>query len=229
MNVAIYMEGGGGGKESKAALRIGMQRFLGEFDGDYKRRGWRLDVIPCGPRNEAYHLFQNARRKSEVGIVVLLVDSESQVAAGAAPIDHLVETDQWDFQGVDGDAVHLMVQTMETWVVADPSTLRAYYGPGFQARFLPRQGVLEEVSKEDIAKALNRATQGTKKGKYHKIRHASEILQRMNPNSVRPSCPHCDRFFTTIVRLVNQTPSRSSSSSRVGVSMTTSGKRKPSG
>lgn len=203
MKVAIYMEGGGGGKESKAALRIGMQTFLGEFDGDCKRRGWRLDVIPCGPRNEAYHLFQNARRKSEAGIVVLLVDSESQVPIGAAPIDHLMETDQWDFQGVDGDAVHLMVQTMETWIVADPATLRAYYGHGFQEPSLPEQAVLEEVSKEEIARALNRATRQTKRGKYHKIWHATEILQRLDPNSVRRNCPHCDRFFTTIFRLVN--------------------------
>ena len=169
MNVAIYMEGGGGGKESKAALRMGMRKFLGEFDSVSRRRGWRLDLIPCGPRNEAYQLFQNARKKSEAGIVVLLVDSESEVAAGTAPIDHLREMDQWDFHNVDSDVIHLMVQTMETWIVADPATLRAYYGSGFQEGFLPLQTVLEEVSKEDIAKALNRATRGTKKGKYHKI------------------------------------------------------------
>ena len=205
MNVAIYMEGGGGGKNSRAALRLGMQRFLGEIEGVCKRRSWQWKLICCGPRNEAYQLFQNARKKSEAGIVVLLVDSESEVAAGTAPIDHLRETDQWNFQDVDSDVIHLMVQTMETWVVADSATLKAYYGPGFQEGFLPQQAVLEEVSKDNIAKALIRATQRTKKGKYHKIWHASEILQRMNPNSVRRNCPHCDRFFATIVRLVKQT------------------------
>ena len=95
-----------------------------------------------------------------------------------------------------------MVQTMETWIVADPEALGAYYEQGFQRDALPRHQNLEEVGKDDIAEALDRATQGSEKGKYHKIHHARALLQCIDPARVRRRCPHCDRLFETLLRLV---------------------------
>ena len=91
-----------------------------------------------------------------------------------------------------------MVQAMETWIVADPDALAAYYGQRFLAKALPDTANLENVPRATITNALERATRHTQKGMYHKIRHASEILQRIDPQRVRQRCPACARLFRTL-------------------------------
>lgn len=203
MNVAIYMEGGGQNQGTRTALRLGMEAFLADIKTACRQRNWRWKLVCCGPRNEAYQRFRNARKSMDAGIVVLLVDSEGDVD-GLAPADHLTAFDGWDFHGVDGNRIHLMVQTMETWIVADAVALRAYYGRGFREDVLPQHQNLEDVSKADVAQALDRATQGTGIGKYHKIRHARQLLQRINPKTVRRRCGHCERLFEMLLRLIGQ-------------------------
>ena len=195
------MEGGGQGKDSKAALRQGMDLFLREIKDACRARKWHWKLICCGGRTEAFRGFRRAHANGEGGVVVLLVDAEAPVDA-LTPTDHLTARDHWDFAGADDNVVHLMVQTLEAWIVSDGETLRSYYGQGFQANALPRRSDLEKEDKEDIASALNRATRQTQKGKYHKIRHASDLLTRINPTIVRQRCRHCARLFETLLYLI---------------------------
>jgi len=74
----------------------------------------------------------------------------------------------------------------------------------FVAAALPQAHNLEEVDKHDIAERLTRATTGTLKGAYHKIRHARHLLQRINPTTVRQRCGHCERLFATLLDLIVQ-------------------------
>ena len=186
-------------------LRQGMDAFLAEIKDAYRDKKWGWKLIPCGTRNEAYKGFQGARANGTADILVLLVDSETKVVV-STPIDHLTSRDGWNFQGVDCDMLHLMVQTMETWIVADPETLKVYYGQGFRQNVLPRSRNLEEVSKTSIEQSLSRATQGTRKGKYHKIKHARDLLQLIDPMKVRERCPdYCKRLFDTLFRLIGST------------------------
>ena len=196
------MEGGGEEKNTKARLRQGMEIFLADIKDACRRRGWRWKLVCCGSRGQAYRRFRNERKSVDAGIVVLLVDSESEID-GATPIDHLAAEDGWNFDGVDDEWVHLMVQTMEAWIVADPGALGTFYGRGFQKTALPQSPNLEKVSKMDIERALDRATQGSQKGKYHKIRHAKEILQSISPAIVRQRCPYCERLFGTLLSLID--------------------------
>lgn len=191
-SIAIYMEGGGKRANSKAMLRTGMDAFLAEIKNAYRAKGWHWKLVPCGSRNEAHKGFQNG----DADIVVLLVDSEDPVSL--PPTDHLKARDGWNLNGVNDDYVHLMVQSMEAWIVADPDALAAYYGQGFQKNALPRHQNLEKVNKDDIGDSLDRATQKTQKGKYHKIQHARHLLQCINPTIVRKRCPHCKRLFETL-------------------------------
>ena len=204
MNIAIYMEGGGEGKNSRALLREGMDAFLAEIKNAYRNKRWGWKLVPCGTRNEAYKGFRGARENGTADIIVLLVDSETRVVA-SAPTDHLTARDGWDFHGVNANLIHLMAQTMETWIVADPDALNTYYGQGFRINTLPRHQNLEEVSKRKIEQALDRATQETRKGKYHKIKHARELLQRIDPMAVREKCPRCERLFNMLPRLIDST------------------------
>ena len=201
MNVAIYMEGGGPRAGSRAELRQGMDEFLAEVKEACRARSWNWRLVCCGARKEAYKRFRNARANRDAGIVVLLVDSEGPVGVSTSA-GHLAARDGWDLDGVDDDFVHLMVQTMEAWIVADPDALGAYYGRDFRKNALPRQQNLEDVSKRDVAKALDRATRHSQKGRYHKIRHARHLLQRIDPAAVRRRCRHCARMFEILLRRV---------------------------
>ena len=196
------MEGGGDRANSKAMLRQGMEAFLDEIKEAFRQKQWRWKLVCCGGRNEAYKRFMNARTNGEAEIVVLLVDSEESPSA-STPSDHLRERDGWDFEGIGDATIHLMVQTMETWIVADPEALNSYYGSRFQANSLPRRENLEEVSKREVANALDRATQNTQKGRYHKIRHARQLLEQIDPARVRQRCPHCRRLFDILLDLAS--------------------------
>ena len=149
MSVAIYMEGGGDSGDnggSRAELRRGMEIFLTEIKEACRERNRRWKLVCCGSRNDAYRGFQNARARRDADIVVLLVDSEGPVG-GLSCSAYLAKRDRWALDGVCEDAIHLMVQTMEAWIVADPDALSAYFGQGFQANALPRRPNLEEVEK----------------------------------------------------------------------------------
>jgi hypothetical protein len=91
-----------------------------------------------------------------------------------------------------------MIQTMEAWIVADATALAGYYGQQFKGNALPKAANLETVAKADVAKALAKATEKTKKGAYHKVRHAGDLLRKIAPQTVRKRCPSCKRMFARI-------------------------------
>ena len=160
---------------------------------------WKL--VCCGPRDEAFRSFRNAARNGEAAIVLLLVDAEGPVATG--PCEHLQAGDKWDMTGVDAQSVHLMVQTMETWIVADVDALSRYYGQGFNAGALARAVDPESVAKQDLERSLRRATERTGKGRYRKIAHASDLLQRIDAETVRARCRHCQRLFAELGGMID--------------------------
>ena len=199
--VAIYMEGGGNKGNGRTALRQGMDAFLDPLKEAARAKEIHWKLICCGSRNEAFRGFRNALRNGDDGIVVLLVDSEGLVQG--APRAHLHARDRWELTGVEDTAVHLMVQTMETWIVADMDTLSGYYGQRFNQRALPRATDLERVGKQDIENSLQRATERTQKGRYRKIAHASDLLKQIDPDTVQARCRHCRRLFDELGRMID--------------------------
>lgn len=200
-SVAIYMEGGGEGRNSQAALRRGMDGFLRRLKDAARARAWRWRIVCCGPRSEALRGFRQAVTRGDDEVTVLLVDAEEPVQRPCR--EHLRHRDGWDLAFAEDDAVHLMVQTMETWIVADPAGLAVYYGRSFSENALPNRANLETEPKAAIERALNRATERSKKGRYHKIRHASELLQRIDADRVQERCPHCRRLFDVVGRKID--------------------------
>ncbi len=194
--VTIYMEGGGKGPDTRGALRRGMDAFLSELKDAVRAKSWNWKLVCCGGREEAFQAFRKARENHDNAMIALLVDAEGPVSG--SPGEHLQKQDGWNFDKPDEDIVCLMAQVMETWIVADPGTLGHYYGQGFKGSALPKSPDLEAVPKADIAKALERATRETRKGCYHKIRHASDLLARIDSSRTRQRCPCCGRLFAMI-------------------------------
>jgi|GEM_PF-903312 hypothetical protein len=203
--LTIYMEGGGNSGAQKTKLGRGMEQFLVSFKEKLRAKNGNLRVTPRGTRQAAYDAFVNARRWPEPGeIIILLVDSEAAVAACDDASAHLRKRqgDGWDLRGVSIDHIHLMAQTMEAWLVADPEALASYYGQHFHMNALPVRDDLEEESKIDCANKLAAATRPTQKGEYQKIRHAADLLGRISPDKVRKRCPRAEIMFSTLTRLI---------------------------
>ena len=196
------MEGGGKGNSAKASLRQGMDMFLYPIKEAIRSKSWRWKLVPNGSRNEAFSSFKQAVLNDVTTIIILIVDAEDPVKTSAC--EHLKLRDGWDFGFTKDDNVHLMIQTMETWLVADTEALSNYYGQNFKQSVLPSANTLETIPKAEISQGLKRATKATQKGEYHKIRHASELLKRIDSSKVRQRCPSCDRLFNTVFQAIKK-------------------------
>ena len=127
MSVTIYVEGGGVGEPSLTKCRKGFRTFfkrllLGKD---------RVKVVACGGRNEAFKKFRTAHQGVMPGdYVILLVDSEGPVEPHVSPWDYLRkrEGDKWSKpKSATDDQVHLMVQCMEAWFMADREAVVKYF------------------------------------------------------------------------------------------------------
>ena len=196
------MEGGGDSAEGKAHLRRGMSEFLRSLREAARQKRVPWKVVACGSRNAAHDAFLNAIKTSPEAINVLLVDSEGPVAIPLLPRAHLRQHDGWDLAGIGEDSIHLMIQTMEAWIIADAAAVATYYGQHFLKSALPTAQNLEGIGKASVVNALARATAQTGKKEYHTIRDAAVLLARIDPESVRRRCPSCDRLFAVSAQAI---------------------------
>lgn len=183
-------------------MRTGFARFLDPIHELARRQGSRLRVIPCGPRISAFEDFKTALKTHPDALTILLVDSEAAVTGEV--LDHLRSQDRWDVDGLSEEQAHLMVQTVESWLIADPETLAEYYGKDFRENALPKRKDVEAVDKKTVLSSLERATEKTSKGKYHKTRHTPDLLERIRPEVVRRRAKHCDRLFTSLEKVAQR-------------------------
>jgi hypothetical protein len=212
--IAIYVEGGGDGKGSshnKRELRQGFDVLFQrqKHAAQSKRLGWQL--MPCGSRNQAFHAFYHDLQQADKNtLLVLLVDSEDPIgletknatdANAKARVQHLTNRDPWDLATTDPQQVHLMVQCMEAWIVADPEALADFYGKSFYANKLPSRQNLEEEPKPEVLDKLKKATKKTQKGEYAKIKHAAKLLEQIDPAKI---AKRCSRFSTVAKWLMKQ-------------------------
>jgi hypothetical protein len=212
--INIYVEGAGVGANSNHGKREPRQGFDALLNKQKqaaraKKVGWTLSL--CGSRNEAFNAFkQECLREDAETLVVLLVDSEDAIAPegkntedakAQARVQHLSKRDGWDLSDANPNQVHLMVRCMEAWIVADPNALVDYYGKNFHARSLPNRRNLEDEPKPDLYDKLKKATEKTQKGAYAKIKHASKLLERIDPAKV---AKRCSRFMTFTIWLTDQ-------------------------
>lgn len=160
-------------------------------------------VIACGSRSEALGDFTRALQSYPDALCILLVDSEGPVKQGASPWAHVSERegDRWRRpDGVSDEQLHLMVQAMEAWLVADPEALAAYYKQGFRKDALPHRQNVEQISTRDLYDALVRAIRDSKtKGKYAKS-HGFELIGLVDPQKVRARSGHAARLFDTLLQ-----------------------------
>ena len=197
--IRIYVEGGGDGSDTKALVREGFGEFLGQLRDAARERRTRWAIVACGSRNSAFDDFETACRTHRESFNDLLVDSEGPVSG--VPREHLQRHDGWTTPMPD-DHFHLMVQTMEAWLIADISALERFYSDGFLSNSLPRNPDVEQIDKSQLESALKHATSNTQKGRYHKIRHGARLLGLTDPSTVRQRAAHCEKLFATVETMI---------------------------
>jgi hypothetical protein len=189
--IAIYVEGGGDGAQQKASLRRGFDSLFGPWKdrARSKRLAWK--VVCAGDGRAAFEAWRHSLATAGPLRSALLVDSEGPLAGHgvSARCEHLSRRG-WDLVGTPAENVHLMVQCMEVWIVADPDAVQRFYGQGILANALSRRQDLEQEPKADLFRQLEHATRPTQKGRYHKIRHASELLAVLDPKRIALRCAH---------------------------------------
>jgi hypothetical protein len=197
--IFIYVEGGGA-KDSRDDLRRALGEFLSQPRESARDRNipWRL--VMCGSRDAAYRAFRDSARQHPNDYVFLLVDAEQ--ATTGTPRQHLSARDHWDLSWAKEAQCHLMAQVMESWFLADPAALERFYGQKFGVGQIPKRRNVEEVPKDEVISALNRASQSTSAGRYHKIHHGAPILESLDPEKVRTRAPHCNRLFETLMEAI---------------------------
>lgn len=200
MKIAVYIEGGGDTAEQQATLRQGFDVLLREIRERARAKGLGLRLVLCGAREYAFKAFRHACQQQPRNINILLVDSEGPVHGGASTF--LKSRDSWDLAFANEDQIHLMVQLMETWLLADEDALSKYYGQHFASNALPKGLDLETVPKSTVESSLNRAIARTTKPEYKKIRHASDLLAKVDPQKVRKRCKHCERLFKSVLGMI---------------------------
>lgn len=189
IGIRVYFEG-------HHALRAGFAQFFEEVINLARRKRLHWSLISCDSRQEAFDDFSIAQRTHPDSLNILLVDSEGPVSL--TPASHLKSRDEWINPGAEEEQIHLMVQVMETWFVADLDAVEQFYGKGF-ARKVFSGAPVEAISKEDVFKQLDTATKSTSKGQYHKVRHGPDLLKRIRADVVRRAAPHCERLFVFLL------------------------------
>ena len=201
--IAVYMEGGGDSTGTKALLRQGISEFLRSLRDSACQKGLHWKVVLCGGRGATHEAFLNATKTSPGTFLVLLVDSEGPVASPLSPRTHLKQHDGWDLPAISERSIHLMIQTMEAWIIADTNAVAGYYGQYFLKKALPAADNLEGFEKARLENALKRATAKTQKKEYRKIRDAAALLRAIDPGIVRRRCPSCERLFAILSEAID--------------------------
>lgn len=167
--VMIFIEGEGGGDPdrppARKALKGEFRKAWGKFLKPLRDHAWDegvrggFDPIACGDGQSALDRFSRPLPKDEGALRILLIDAEGPVADVAKP---------WAAIGKRGpgwagdDDLYLMVQCLESWIVADIDAVRQHYDtrgkPCFDERKLPKWPDPEGIHRHTVQKALENAT-----------------------------------------------------------------------
>lgn len=188
----LFVEGGGDSKALRTRCREGFSKLLQRAGC----RGRMPRIVACGSRGNAFEHFQ-AELYEGGTTPTLLVDAEGPVDVDD-PWDHVRsrEGDGWTTPpDATAEQLHLMVQLMESWLLADRDSLVEFFGSGFNSNALPGREDIERIPKADVASALGAATRKTRKGSYDKGRHSFELLARVDPGQLERASPWARRFL----------------------------------
>lgn len=181
--IRIYFEG-------DDALRPGFHRFFSEIVENARSRKCRFRLIAANGTPAQDYL--DGFKANPAACNVLLLDSDEPITGNA------MELCAKKGLASHCGSVFWMVQVMESWFLADPASLRTYYGNEFQESALKGNPNVEQIAKSYVVARLKAATKSTRKKEYDKTGHAPDLLASIRPEIVQASSAHCKLLFDTL-------------------------------
>ena len=90
------------------------------------------------------------------------------------------------------DFVFFMIQEMEAWFISQPEILDKFYDSKLK---LPNKNPKEI---QNPASLLEQITKGTKKGKYHKVKHGTALLELLDTGLLKTSFQEFNNMISKI-------------------------------
>ena len=185
IEVFVVIEGGAKGHKADARFREGYRSFLTKIaPSNIKGRPVALEPIRGEGRTNAHKKFAQQRILHPSALVILLIDTDAPftkkqgVWSFLESRDHTIKPN-WATES----HAYLMVQCVETWIVADHQTLKIHYGPKFRSSALPSRTGLEDKPHHDVQKALEDATSTCQKDKYDHV-DSSDLIKIIDPKRI---------------------------------------------
>lgn len=210
MKVKVYVEGGGDTVQGQARLR----QAFGKFFEDYIRRngqfGNRPSFDPSGSREQTVAAYKNGLRDRPSERSMVLIDSEAPKEATADNWEFLRELAnsgnparfQWTNRpsGAREDDLHFMVQSMETWLLADPAAIKTHYGPRYHTTHVANLSNrrIEELSPSQAVAAIKNGARDCPNRDYRKTVDGPAVLETAEPEKVAHRCPHAKKFLEAL-------------------------------
>lgn len=220
MKVKVYVEGGGNTSKTQARLRQALGRLFEKHAAQYGGNAIRPSFDPSGGREETFAAYKNGLKYRAGERSLVLIDSEAPKRETGANWEYLraiasnrdPDKHQWANRppGALDDDLHFMVQSMESWLAADPGALRTHYGPQFDTasvESLRRRGV-ESLSPNEAVDAIRTAARKCPNRKYRKSVDCPAILEIVDPARVRQHSNHAAQFLDRLSEALTNATSR---------------------
>ena len=196
--ISLVIEGGGDDGKSRSLLASGFKALLKTTIAKATKKRIRFDVVMGGGKNKAHEHFTKTYLKHPQVCCMLLIDADSKPDDLTKPWVHAFKQHNMDRGEATDKDCHLMVMTIESWLLCDPKALAEYYGKNFKPNGLPKPAQVEQVPKATQEAELKRATADTQKESYHKIRHAADLLAKVDPKELLEHSKSFKRFVQTL-------------------------------
>lgn len=170
-------------------LRMGMEHLLSK-----KLKGKMPKIIigagySQGGKSQTINKFKTNKIDSKQTLVLVDLDGPESERVTDLESQNLLDRK---------DDVFYMVQEMESWFLSQPEMLNKYYGIDNNKKNisdkLPKKPP-SEIANPD--KVLKKITKNTQKGEYHKIKHAVELLKRLDADKL-------EKDFVDFKRLIER-------------------------
>ena len=191
--------------EGSSDLRSGYSQLFQAHRDRARAKRLRFKLVAGGPRTETIKDFLRFCSTEPSSLNVLLIDSEGPVTDTVRYIsDSIRSLSVWNAGGFCSDEqLHLMVQAMEAWFVADPQSLRRHFGRDYNTRALPSPQAAETVSAADLVTAIRRGLPHSRRRRgYDKVSDGVELLRWIDVDIVSQHCVHFRRLWAFLDRSI---------------------------
>jgi hypothetical protein len=162
----LFVEGTAG--TDAGDLRQGFRCLL-----DQKIKGSMIRITMGNDKRATIDKFMNSRAKTNF----LLVDLDNEESYRSKDIK------EYNLESKRNYAFY-MIQEMEAWFLSQPVILDEFYGKGISKNIRVKDP--KKIEKPD--EVLQKLTESSRKGKYHKVKHGVELLKKLDADEL------CDKF-----------------------------------